>query len=199
MQLKINKTRLSVTFPFAAVVMLMLLLCDSETVFISLFSSLLHEGGHLFFLLLFREWPALICFGAFGIRIERKEEASLGYKKEAAVALGGIMVNSLLVLTGAAVYLILKIPFGLKLATVNGVIAAFNMLPVSLLDFGRFLECMLSEKDNAEKILRRISFVTVLVLSAGCVLYNLFIGINVSLIAVSLYIISVITYEGVRK
>ena len=197
MQLRLRKTRLSVTFPFAAVVTLMLLVCDSETVFISLFSSLFHEGGHLFFMLLFKESPALICLGAFGMRIERRS-VFLGRKKEALIALGGIAFNFLLMLTGAAVYLICGSLFGIKLAAVNGFIAAFNMLPAGLLDFGRFLECIFFNKRDAQRYLRIISLLTALAVAAGCVFYNIAIGINVSLIAVSIYIVLITTYEGVR-
>lgn len=198
MQLRLRKTRISVTFPFAAVIMLMLLFCDSETVFISLFSSLLHEGGHLLFMLLFHDFPALVCFGAFGIRIERRGSASLSCKKEAVIALGGVLVNLLLALFGTAVYALFENPFGIKLAAVNGFIGAFNMLPVSLLDFGRFLECMLSQKENAQGYMKAISLLTALAVGAGCVFYNVFFGVNVSLIAVSIYIILITTYEGVR-
>ena len=198
MQLTVNKTRVSVTFPFAAVIMLMLLLCDSETVFVSLFSSLLHEGGHLFFMLLFHDFPSFICFGAFGIRIERSDNTFLNYKKEALIALGGIMINAVLTLVGAAVYLLSENPFGVKLAAVNGFIGAFNMLPVSLLDFGRFLECMLCQRENSQRSLRFVSLFTAFAVGAGCVFYNIFFGVNVSLIAVSVYIILITTYEGVR-
>ncbi len=175
--------------------MLMLLLCDSETVFVSLFSSLLHEAGHLFFLVMFHQYPSLICFGAFGIRIERQSGLSLSSRKEASVALGGVIVNMLLALFGAAAYLMFKSPLGLKLALVNGFIGIFNMLPVGLLDFGRFLECLLSGKQGAERYLRRISHITAIAVAVGCALYNIFIGINVSLIAVSIYIILITTLK----
>lgn len=195
MQLIIHKTRLSVTFPFSAVVMLMLLFCDSETVLVSLASSLLHEAGHLFFMFKFHSQPSLICFGAFGIRIERQNTTPLSAEKEALVALGGIIVNMLLALFGAGAYLLFESAFGIKLALVNGFIGCFNMLPCSLLDFGRFLECMLSSRPDCEALLRLISHLTMLAVAAGCLLYNIFIGINVSMIAVSIYIILITTLK----
>lgn len=195
MQLIIHKTRVSVTFPFAAVVMLMLLLCDSETVLVSLLSSLLHEAGHIFFLVIFHQPPSLICFGAFGIRIERQNSASLSYKKEAAVALGGVLVNLLLLSFGTLLYAAFKSSFGLKLAFVNGFIGAFNMLPVGLLDFGRFLECVLYNKPDAYRYLKALSLFTAAFVAVGCALYNIFIGINVSLIAVSIYIFLITTLK----
>lgn len=181
------------TFPFAAVVMLMLLLCDSETVFISLFSSLFHEGGHLFFMLLFGQMPSLVCFGAFGIRIERADRKLISAKKEAFVALGGIMGNCLLFICGFAFWFLYNSIWAAKLMAVNFFIAAFNMLPVRLLDFGRCLEIMLSDSfdvNTAEKILTWISVFVSVIIFIGCVLYNIFIGVNVSLIAVSIYVIT---------
>ncbi len=195
MQLIIHKTRLSLTFPFSAVIMLMLLLCDSETVFVSLLSSLLHEAGHIFFLVIFHQPPSLVCFGAFGIRIDRQIGSCLSYKKEALVALGGVLVNLLLTLFGVTLYLALKSSVGLKLAFVNGFIGAFNMLPVGLLDFGRFLEAMLSAKTHAQRYLRLISLLTAALVAVGCILYNIFVGINVSLIAVSIYIFLITTLK----
>ena len=175
--------------------MLMLLLCDSETVFVSLFSSLLHEAGHIFFLVLFHQPPSIICFGAFGIRIERQNGSYLSTKKEALVALGGVAVNLLLTLSGVAIYIVLKSGIGLKLAFVNGFIGAFNMLPVGLLDFGRFLECILCNKPDAQRHLKAISLFTAVLVAVGCVLYNIFVGINVSLIAVSIYIFLITTLK----
>ena len=175
--------------------MLMLLLCDNETVFVSLFSSLLHEAGHLFFLVMFHQPPSLICFGAFGIRIERQNGYYLSSKKEAAVALGGVGVNLLLMLFGVAFYLAFRSSIALKLAFVNGFIGAFNMLPVGLLDFGRFLEAMLSVKPDAQRYLKVISLLTAVLVAVGCALYNIFVGINVSLIAVSIYIILITTLK----
>lgn len=175
--------------------MLMLLICDSETVLVSLFSSLFHEAGHIFFLLIFHQPPALICFGAFGIRIERQNGASLSYEKEAAVALGGVLANLLLTLSGVVLYLAFKSSTGLKLAFINGFIGAFNMLPVGLLDFGVFLKCMLYKRPEAGRYLKVISAVTAASVAVGCILYNIFIGINVSLIAVSVYILLITTLK----
>lgn len=195
MQIRLNKTRVSVTFPFSAVLVLMLLLCDEEIVLISLFSSLFHEGGHLLFMLLFGEVPTHICFGAFGIRIERGSTGNLSQKKEAMVALGGIAGNCLLFVCGFVFYLVYNSSCAAKLLAVNLLIAAFNMLPVRLLDFGRCLECLFSEKERGDKALSMLSFATAFAIGLGCILYSIFVSINVSLIAVSIYIILITTLK----
>ncbi len=195
MQIELNKTRVDITFPFAAVVTLMLLICDEETVLMSLFSSLFHEAGHLFFMLLFGDAPSLICFGAFGIRFEKDALSCLSRKKEAAVALGGIAGNCLLFICGLVFYFIYNSMWAAKLMAVNLFIAAFNMMPVRLLDFGRCLECLFSDKPSFERILSLLSLFTAVTVGIGCILYNVFVCINVSMIAVSVYVILITTLK----
>lgn len=198
MQVKCRKTRISITFPFAAVITFMLLLCEEEIVLISVFSSLFHELGHLFFMLLFKSEPSLIVFGAFGIRIERESLKLPGYKKEALIASGGIFANGLLSLCGVFIYIVFNSLFGAKLFAVNFFIAAFNMLPVKQLDCGRCIECVFGaalSPEKSERLLTVISYVTVAVITLLCLIYNIFIGINISLIAVCLYIILVTTLK----
>ncbi len=195
MQIKLNRTRVDITFPFAAVVTLMLLLCDEEIVMMSLFSSFFHEEGHLFFMLLFGEAPSRVCFGAFGIRIERDGGRALASKKEAAVALGGIAGNCLLFVCGFVFYSIYNSMWATKLMAVNFFIAAFNMLPVRMLDFGRCLECLFSGSEKGERALSLLSVFTAAAIGACCILYNVFVSLNVSLIAVSIYIILITTLK----
>lgn len=198
MLIELNRTKISLPFPFSAVVTLMLLLCNNEIVLISLFSSLFHELGHLFFMLLFREAPSLIVFGAFGIRIERRNRGYLSYKKEALIALGGIFGNLIIVITALPFAFFLKSSWAMKIISVNLLIALFNMLPVRVLDFGKCLECILSfrlSSEKGERILSALSLITAVSIMIFSLLYNVFIGINVSFIAVSIYIILVTTLK----
>lgn len=198
MQIEIKKTKVSLTFPFAAVVMLMLLICNSEVVFISLFSSLFHESGHLFFMLLSGDKPSHICLGAFGIRIERTQTRILEYKKEALIALGGVFANILLAAIGFFIYTLCASLWAAKLMAVNLFLALFNMLPVRLLDCGRFLECAFNcrfSHEKSEKVLGVVSAVTAVAVFTGCLFYNIFISVNVSMIAVSIYIILITTLK----
>ena len=192
MRLRIGKSTLQFTFSFAAVVTLMLLLCDEEIVLVSLFSSLFHEGGHLFFMLLFSEAPHLIAFGAFGIRIEREKESKLSYKKEAIIALGGVAGNFLLVFCAFIFYSFTASSFSLKLLAVNIFIAVFNLIPIRQLDAGRCMEALLRlhrSSADTEKILDIFSIVFCASLSVICVLYNVFFSLNISLIAVTVYLV----------
>ena len=192
MRLRIGKSTLQFTFSFAAVVTLMLLLCDEEIVLVSLFSSLFHECGHLFFMIIFSDIPRLMIFGAFGIRIERAKGSKLSYKKEALIALGGIAGNLLLILCALIFYHLTLSIFSLELLAVNAFIAGFNLIPIRQLDAGRCMEALLRlhrSSADTEKILDIFSIVFCASLSVICVLYNVFFSLNISMIAVTVYLV----------
>lgn len=198
MRIDCRRVRVTVSFSFAAVIVLMLIFCEEEIVLISLFSSLFHESGHLFFMLLFSDAPESISFGAFGIRIERERGERLSYKKEAIIALGGIIGNFILAFLSLLFYYFSKRTVCFKLFGVNAFVALFNLLPVRQLDAGRFAECILkSAVDDciSERVMSVLTVITVLILSVGCIIYNIYIGLNVSLIAVTAYLIFITIFK----
>ncbi len=192
MQLDAGGVSIRLSFSFAAVITLMLLICREEIVLISLFSSLFHEGGHLFFMLLFSDAPESISFGAFGIRIERACAVQLSYKKEAVIALGGVIGNFILAFLSFLFYYFSNSYVCFEFFCVNVFVASFNLLPVRQLDAGRFAECILmsaADSSVTERVMRLLTAVTVLGLAAFCIIYNIYFGLNVSLIAVTAYLI----------
>ncbi|MBO5937580.1 MAG: hypothetical protein J6Q79_08250 [Clostridia bacterium] len=191
MTLIVNETKYNIDFTFALTVTLMLILCSEETVIISLFSSMLHELGHLMLMFLFRQKVISVTFGCFGVRIERQLNHSLSYKKEALIALGGIMVNFVIAGISALCYCVYASDFALKLAAVNIFIALFNMIPVDTLDIGRVLRYTLlcyTDEGKCQRTVNIVSLVFVNLLVAGCIVYCLFLGFNISLIAVTVYL-----------
>ena len=96
MQLELEKTRLEFSISFVIVVALMLIFFDEKIVLFSVFSSLIHECGHLFAIRICGERIERVVFGAFGLRIERRAFSNTPYKNEVIIALGGIAVNCVL-------------------------------------------------------------------------------------------------------
>ena len=191
MTLIVKETRYKIDFTFALTVTLMLLLCDEDTVVISLLSSFLHEMGHLSFMYIFSQRVISVTFGAFGVRINRQYNSSLNYKKEALIASGGILVNFIVAITGILYYYLTSSIFGLKLAVVNIFIASFNMIPIDSLDMGRVLRYTLlysMDEDKCDRMLRVISALFINLLAGICLTYTIFIGFNLSLITVTLYL-----------
>lgn len=159
---------------------------------VCLLSSFFHEAGHLLPLYFFHAPAKRVVFGCFGIRIEQQEDITLSYKQEAVIALGGIAVNILLALLGLAFWKIKGNDDALIFITVNIFIALLNSIPVSVLDYGRFLRYILLEHFDEEKVNRisdKVSDVSVGAVILFCVIYTLTVGLNVSLVAVCLYLL----------
>ncbi len=191
MTLIVNETRYKIDFTFALTVTLMLLLCKEETVIISLFSSMLHETGHLIFMFIFRQKVVSVTFGAFGVRIDRHSSVALSYKKEAIIAFGGIMINFLIAILSHLYYYLIDSDFALKLTAVNIIIALFNMIPLEVLDMGRVIKygLLLQKKDiDSDRMLSIISAISVNILAIGTFVYTMVMGVNPSLIAVTIYL-----------
>lgn len=186
-----GKTVFKLNFSFAILLAFMLLMSDESVVLSCFISSLLHEMGHLLFLYIFGEAPSEVAFGAFGIRIERRTGKLLSYKKEAIIALGGILVNILIAIFSFFYYYIYNSELALKTALVNLLIAGVNAIPVSVLDMGRALECLLFcffSNEKIERIMSFISLITVIFSLIFTLVYTIIIGVNLSLIAVTFYL-----------
>lgn len=187
----INDTRYRIDFSFALTVTLMLIFCDETTVIVCLISSMLHEAGHLAFMHLFKQKIADVTFGAFGVRINRLNTSSLSYKKEAVIAFGGIGVNLLIAFSSALFSYVRDSDFAYMLTAVNIFIALFNMIPVDTLDIGRVLRYTLLciyDENKCDRILDIISIVSVNLLAVGCIVYTCVFSVNISLIAVTVYL-----------
>lgn len=199
---EIGRTRIRLSFSFAATVTLMLYLCDEGVVLTTLSASLFHEAGHLFFLRAFGEIPTDIEFSAFGMRITRPPHSALSYKKETVVALGGIIFNLFAAALCSAFFSAEK-SNPLSLATpVNIIVAAVNSLPNRYLDAGRALYYLLLgtvSQETAERILDTVSYAFTLLLFLFWLFFSLFVKVNISLSAVTLYLVLITFKRKVGK
>ena len=168
----------------------MLLWSDGTIALLCFGSSLLHECGHLSFLLLFSAGVRELSFGAGGIVIVRAH-GFCGTGRECVIALGGIGVNSFLCFGAWVCYHRVGTQTFAVLCLVNGALAALNLLPVRSLDCYRVLDLLLQQWQvpRREERLRQISFAAVCAACSCCVLLFL-VGIrNISLAAVCVYLI----------
>lgn len=191
MTLIVGSSRYKIDFTFVLTVILMLLLCHEETVILSLGSSLLHEMGHLLFMYIFRQKVESVTLGCYGMRIERCHHSTLSYKKEAIIALGGIIINFIVAILGILYYYLRCNTFAIRLVAVNIVIGLFNMLPIEVLDMGRALRYILLsfyDESFTYRLLGIISALTVNLLAVVTVYYTAFFNVNISLIAVTVYL-----------
>ncbi len=192
MTIRLKGTDIKLCFSFFVCFSLMLLLSDGKTALICFFSSALHEGGHLLFMFLFSQKVSAVTLSAFGVRIDREGENLLSYGKEALIALGGVLVNFFLCAIAAALFFFFKSYEAAVLFFVNIFLALLNLMPADKLDMWNVLFCLLMKKNDVEKTVRILSVLSGATLVLFCTfsaLYFVFIGFNVSLLAVCIYLI----------
>lgn len=189
---RVGNVTVRLSFYFVALLVIMIILCNEKIIIYSLLSSLIHESGHLFFMCFFKDAPNRVELTLFGMRIDRVNKSSISYKKEIFIALGGIIFN----LTFSAVCIVIYAAFGnvvfTEIAAINLIIAAVNSFPVSVLDAGRAVRYALlinKSKEKSEKYADTVSHCFVSVFTVTSVVYLYYYGINLSLIAINVYLI----------
>ena len=189
MRFSLFGTKIYVSFLFTATVSFMLATDRTGLVIPTLFSVLIHETGHLFTMWVTDCAPREIRLIPASVQII--EEYSRPQKARAAVSVSGPLAN---VAVGAALFINAHISgsdTAMKFALINGVVAAFNMLPVSGLDGGRLLLILLCRKKDLYAAMRVVNVVTA-VLAAAVFLAGIYLiikgSVNLSVFIVALYL-----------
>lgn len=176
MKLKIKGVNLRVDYYFVAVITLLLVVFQKESVAYSFLFCAIHEIGHLTAMLLLKEKPCGVELGYFGMKISYAEKI--------------IPIASDLIISaaGPALNIILAIFFGLcgstEFSGMNSALAVFNLLPVPMLDGGRILSRFVSYK-----ALRATGIVTGCLLTALGILTAVATRSNFVVLIVSLYVL----------
>lgn len=182
MNIRIGKVNIKATFLFFAAAAYFLSAEMWKNYLCAVFFSSLHEIGHLIALMRFRSPICGITLGAMGVRIDKKISA-LSYKGECIVSLCGPAVNLIFIVVFFAVKKYNSF-FGLAFI-INSGLFAVNMLPVKMLDGGRFLYFFLSLKTDiakAEKILNVTEIITLAALITLLILSLVFGFVNTSFV-----------------
>lgn len=188
-----------VTVPFLALLAFLLLADQSGAALCGVFAAALHECGHLLAMFLERRPVRAVCLTVFGAEI-RSESAANTYWKDALVFLAGPAVNlcAFLLLSAASP----SAPFILRLfAAANGLLGAFNLLPVEPLDGGQALFCALQGKFSRAKsfaIVQVFSFLTVAPLMAAGLLMLFRSRWNFTLLLAAVYLFSLLVLKQDR-
>ena len=156
----------------------------------SICAAVFHECGHLLALVCLRDTQQKLCFGVYGMRIERAETTRLSYAKELLCAAAGPAANVLLAL------LLLLWRGGSARARrgvqINLLLAAFNLTPIRPLDGGAILYALLCRRflpDEAQKISKKAAACTVVPLAAVGILLFIRGRRDYTLFLSSLYVV----------
>lgn len=146
-------------------------------------ASVIHEGAHIIALRV-TGGKYRINTASAGLRI-RYASGSLGVGRELAVILSGVAANIVFGLAAVA--------FGyFRIAAVNLIIAAFNILPISSLDGGEALYCCASSRldpFSCEKMCHTVSLFSASVFWAISLYFQFRIAPSPEILCVAVYLL----------
>lgn len=184
------RCRMSLWFPAAIIA---LLTWDGSTLSVlCLLASFLHECGHFLAMMLAGDRPSRICFGVFGVRVERDRDSAVGYGKRAVVSVSGPLMN---LLCGLVLFALVGLTEG---ALVHFVLAGFNLLPILSLDGGEAVYSLLCRRlpeQTAHGISLILSVLLLLPLAVLGFLLLFATGYNFSLLVLALYLITLLIFK----
>ncbi len=143
----------------------------------SIIVFILHELGHILFIMHFNGKVDKICFYGGGIKIVESENF-FSKKKTLIVLFGGVIFNFI-----AFILFYFSKSFTLQLfSSMNFLIGIFNLLPFSYFDGGRILQLFLQSKSpsNSFKLKKFISIFTLLILTISFIFYTLKCNVKIN-------------------
>ncbi len=159
MNIKLFNICFYLSYPFVALVTLLLVLDDKGIVLCCLLASLCHELGHIVAMKLFGTKINSIALSVFDVNITDTGKPYRGFIAEIIITLAGVFVNIVLFLLCCIVYNSYNIYILRCFAIANLTLGIFNALPVDSLDGGNALEIIL-RRNFSDKT---VYFVTLLV------------------------------------
>lgn len=183
--------KVEITFWFVALITFIISLNAPSNVLITIFSSLLHETGHILMMTSVGNKPQAVKFEITGMNIIRQPDLKISTKNEILIAIGGPLINFLCFLISVIILCVHNNENILTFGCINLILMTFNLLPVKRLDGGMALFYILSQKyDNniCSKILKitSIFFITIIYLWGFYVFISS--GYNISLIIVAIFL-----------
>lgn len=181
-----------VSYYFGAMLALLLLFDSSSMMLWGLLAAGMHELGHILMMRLLRCPECEIRLTALGIRIIRKNIVGYGYWRDFFIAIAGPLVNMTAFALFIALGALLPVPGATREAAFTQLaIGAFNLIPIDPLDGGQAvysLLCRFFTVNQADKLIRVISFLFLAPLACMGFLLLFRSKYNFSLLLMTLYL-----------
>ena len=190
MKFKLFGTEIYISFLFAATLTVMLLTDKTGFMIPALFAIGVHETGHLFMMWLLECAPKRVKLIPASIQITTP--FGKRYRNDILIASSGPAVNILIFLTLYFNFLAFGNKVTLYFALLNLVIGSFNLLPVTGLDGGTILYCVLSKYKSPEKaalILKIITLILAVVIIVTAITLSFRGKINISFYIMGIYLL----------
>ena len=183
--------KVEITFWFVALITFIFSLNAPSNVLVTVFSSILHETGHLLIMTSVGNKPQAIRFEITGMNIIRQQDFQISTKNEVLIALGGPFVNLICFLISVVFLCICENENILTFGCINLILMIFNLLPINKLDGGLALYYILSQKfDNltCTKILKITSVFFIALIYVWGIYAFVSSKYNISLIIIAIFL-----------
>lgn len=191
----IKGKKIEVSVYFAAILTVMLALSPNGNAASGFICCLLHEAGHLLCMKATGHNVRGVSFGVYGMRIDAGPCVVMSAKKEAIIAVGGPVVNTLLACFGMAFR-------SKKIVFINIALAVLNLLPIEPTDGYTVIHSLLSlrfEREKIEAALRIVSAAFLFLLYCFGFMVFFKSGYNFSVLAVAFYLTVKFLFQGNRQ
>ncbi|MBR2295923.1 MAG: site-2 protease family protein [Clostridia bacterium] len=175
---------------FLAVLLTMMSISSSPYPMMLILAYIIHELGHIIIAKINHIPMRKFKIGSFRLSLSY-DCSGVPYKKELFVCLGGIAFN-LLFASLMAILKLYKYDSISFFILCNLSLALMNLYPVSTLDGGGILKCllmMLFDTEKAEKISKIISLIAVFILWLCAVYLQLVFDSNISMLFISIFLL----------
>ncbi len=183
--------KIEITFLFMALITFVISLNTPSNVLLTIFSSLLHELGHLIMMITVGNKPQAVRFEITGMNIIRQPDYKISVKNEILIALGGPLINLICFGFSVVILCFFNNKNILTFGCVNLILMIFNLLPIKRLDGGMALYFLLSQKyDNhiCSKILKITSVLFITIIYLWGIYAFITSGYNISLIIIAIFL-----------
>ena len=183
--------KVEITFWFVALITFIFSLNAPSNVLVTVFSSILHEIGHLLIMTSVGNKPQAIRFEITGMNIIRQQDFQISTKNEVLIALGGPLINLICFLISVVILCIYENENILTFGCINLILMIFNLLPINKLDGGLALYYILSQKfDNltCTKILKITSVFFIALIYVWGIYAFVSSKYNISLIIIAIFL-----------
>ncbi|MBO5944404.1 MAG: hypothetical protein J6Q50_03795 [Clostridia bacterium] len=183
--------KVEITFWFVAFITFIISLKAPSNVLVTVFSSLLHEFGHLLIMTSVGNKPKMVRFEITGMNIIRQPDLKISTKNEILIALGGPLVNFINFLISVIILCFYENENILTFGCINLILMIFNLLPIKRFDGGLALYYILSQKyENltCSKILKITSVFFIALIYIWGIYAFLSSRYNISLIIIAIFL-----------
>ncbi len=191
MKIRLFGIDFEITFLFTALIAFVIAINSPFNVLATILSSLLHETGHLVVMCSLNNYPQCVRLEFTGMNIKRQPSVKISTKNEIFIALGGPLINAVVLLVSCVLLCFFESEKILTIACVNLILMTFNLLPVKRLDGGMALYFLLSKKfssDICAKVLKTTSIIFIILIYIWGIYVFVSTNYNITVLIIAIFL-----------